>query len=566
MKAEADGAAGSLGDLRRALEALDGRGYGAYRGIGGAWRGPDFTLHIDHVQADPYATPSVLRLHLRPDVHGIPLAAWSTRPRRVGLCDFLLRAFARACRDLPRVSGSGGSGRILVPVEGPRVVERAGCRIDADGLTLRFRAGLPARGRRCLGRAAADLLAEHLPRALDAARWSEIDRDAAWREIRTTEDHDRLQRLLAERGLVAFVRDGSRLPRESGVSEAPLPDAIPFESPAELRVRLPAPNEGEVRGMGLPKGVTVVTGGGFHGKTTLLEALQFGVFPHIPGDGREWVVAARDAVKVRSEDGRSVAAVDLRPFIRDLPLGRDTVRFSTPDASGSTSLAADIMEALEVGTSLLLLDEDTCATNLLVRDARMQELVRKETITPLIDRVPELPGLDVSAVIVTGGGGDYLDVADTVLLMEDYEPLFVTAEAARIARSHPTGRRTGEPADPLRPTERAPEPASFDARRRGKVRIRTRGVDTIRLGEQELDLSGVEQLADYGQARSIAEMLHRLEAMSDGREPIRALVHRVVEEARDAGLASLDPAPELALPRPQELAKAVNRLRSLRIA
>lgn len=566
MTGTAREASRGLADLRRTLEELDGRGYGAYKRIRGAWDGADFTLHIDHVQGDPYATPSILRLHLPPSAHGIPSDAWSSRPRRVGLCDVLLRSFDAACRALPRVSGSGRSGQVRVPVDSPRVVQRAGCTIDGDGLTLRFRAGLPARGRRCLGRAAADLLASHLPRALDAARWSDIDRDAAWREIRTTEDHHHLQRLLAERGLAAFVRDGSRLPRESGVSEEPLADAVPFRSPPELRITLPTPNRGEVHGMGLPTGVTVVTGGGFHGKTTLLGALEFGVFPHVPGDGREWVVTVPDAVKVRSEDGRSVTGVDLRPFIRDLPLGRDTARFSTPDASGSTSLAADIVEALEVGTSLLLLDEDTCATNLLVRDARMQELVRKETITPLIDRVRELSDLGVSTVLVTGGGGDYLDVADTVLLMEDYVPRLVTEEAARVAEAHPTGRRTGEPDRPLRPAERAPEPGSFDARRRGKIRIRTRGVDRIQLGEEEIDLSGVGQLADYGQARSIAEMLHEMERMSDGRTPIRALVHAAIEEARGGGLAALDRAPELALPRPQELAKAVNRLRSLRIA
>lgn len=559
------GPARSLDTLAAALRGVDGKGYGAYKRIRGSWTGRGLTLHIDHVQGDPYATPSRVRLHLAPAVHGIPEEAWATRPRRVGLCDFLLRAFRKACEALPRVGGSGKSGLVLVSVDSPLVVERAGCAIDAGGLTLRFRVGLPAKGRRCLGRRAAALLTEHVPAAAASLPWERLNRETAWTWIRTTEDHDHLQRSLADRGLVGFVRDGSILPRASGVSHAPLGGAVAFRAPEALRVTLPTRHHGEVEGLGVPRGVTVVTGGGFHGKTTLLEALQDGVFPHTPGDGREWVVAVPDAVKVRSEDGRAVTGVDLRPFIHDLPLGRDTGRFTTPDASGSTSLAADILEALETGTSLLLMDEDTCATNLMVRDVRMQELVEKETITPLIDRVAELTEAGVSTLVVTGGGGDYLDVADTVILMEDYLPREVTRRAREVARVHPTGRRTGDPDHPLTHTDRCPEPESFDARRRGRVKIRTRGADAIRFGDEDLDLRGVEQLADYGQARAVGAMLAALERRADGTRPLRALVEEVVERAIREGLPAMEDSPELALPRPQEVAKAANRLRSLRI-
>jgi predicted ABC-class ATPase len=558
---------GSLDELRRLLHGVDGQGYRAYKRAKGEWSGDDFTLHIDHVQGDPFATPSKLRLDLPTHVHGIPDDAWSTTPRRIGLCDFLLRTFKRSCETLPRVGGSGKSGLVFVSVDSPIVVARAGCSIDAGGLTLRFRAGLPAAGRRCLGRSAAELLTQHLPRAFDTVRWDRLDQELAWSWIRTTEDHGYLQARLAESGLVAFVRNGSMLPRKSGVSHDPLEGALPFEGPGELRVTLGTLHHGEVEGMGIPAGVTVVTGGGFHGKTTLLEALQFGVFPHTPGDGREWTVTAADAVKVRSEDGRAVSGVDLRPFIHDLPLARDTASFSTPDASGSTSLAADIMEALEAGTSLLLMDEDTCATNLMVRDARMQELVERETITPLIDRVHELLGLGVSTILVTGGGGDYLDVADTVLLMEEYRAHLVTEAARRVATEHPTGRRIGEPDHALRPTHRVPRPESFDPRRRdGKTAIKTRAADALQFGRTELDLGAVEQLIDYGQARAIGAMLAELRSMCDGAAPVHALVHEAVSRARDEGLIAIESSPELAMPRPQELAKALNRLRTLQVS
>lgn len=556
-----------LEDLAVLLHGLDMQGYGAYKRARGAWEGSDFTLHIDHVQGDPYATPSKVRLRLPPEVHGIPDDAWRIRTRRIGLCDFLLRAFRRACQKIPRTAGSGKSGLVLVSVDSPLVVERAGCGIDPGGLTLAFRVGLPARGRRCLGHSAAELLTEHLPGALEELRWPSLDQGLAWKWIRTTDDHHHLQRGLKERGLVAFIRDGSVLPRKSGISHEPMREPVPFESPEAFRVTLSTLHHGEVTGMGIPRGVTVITGGGFHGKTTLLESIQEGVWPHVPGDGREWTVTMPDAVKVRSEDGRAVTGVDLRPFIRDLPLGRDTARFTTPDASGSTSLAADIVEALEADTSLLLLDEDTCATNLMVRDVRMQDLVRKEPITPLIDRVRELLELGVSTILVTGGGGDYLEVADTVVLMEEYRPLDAGEEARRAVRAHPTGRRTGTPDHPLRATHRIPAAAGLNPRKgSGKVRIRTRGTDTIEYGTEELDLSGVDQLIDYGQARAVAGMLWKIQRLCDDEKPVRALVRQVVETARQKGLANIEPSPELALPRPQEVAKALNRLRSLRVA
>lgn len=555
---------GTLDDLASLLHGIDQQGYGAYKRAKGAWEGPDFTLHVDWVQGDPYATPSKLRLHLPPGAHGIPDEAWSDRARRTGLCDFLLRTFREACDRIPRVPGSGRSGELRVSVDTPRMVERAGCTIDRDGLQIRFRAGLPAGGRSCFGHSAAELLTEHIPEALESVRWENLNRERARAWIRTAEDHGHLRERLRERGLVAFVREGSVLPRETGISFDPLEDAVPFRGPEELRVRLPTLHQGEVEGMGIPEGVTVVTGGGFHGKTTLLEAVQFGVVPHVPGDGREWVVTVPDAVKVRSEDGRAVTGVDLRPFIHDLPLERDTARFTTPDASGSTSLAAAILEALEVGTSLLLMDEDTCATNLMVRDARMQDLVRKETITPLIDRVRELLELGVSTILVTGGGGDYLDVADTVILMEDYRARDATSEARAAAESHPTGRRVGEPVHPLRTARRIPREESFDPRKgSGKVRIKTRGTDTITYGTEEVDLGKIEQLVDYGEARAIGGMIREIQRLCDGGTSIGELAHAVVEKARREGLAAIEDSPELALPRPQEVAQAVNRMRSL---
>jgi len=553
-------------ELKRALTGLEGRGYKAYKRIEGAWRIGDLALFVDHVQADPFASPSKLRLRIPARVHGIPPEIWANRPRRVGFLDYLLRVFRTATRRIPPTGGTGHSGKVLVDAGDAEILERSGAAITADYLELRFRVGLPARGRSVMGRAAARLLTEDLPRAAEAVRWGNLDRAVAWEYARLAEDHAHLQGRLAERGLVAFVADGSILPRASGISFRPLKGAVPFQSPPEMRVTLPTLHHGEIAGMGIPEGVTLITGGGFHGKTTLLEAIELGVYPHVPGDGREWVVSRLETLKVRSEDGRSVAGVDLRPFIHDLPGGRSTAFFETQDASGSTSLAAAILEGLEAGARVLLLDEDTSATNLLIRDARMQHLVQKETITPLIDRVRELyEKLGVSTILVVGGSGDYLDVADRVILMEDYLPRDATVAAREVARALPTNRALGDPVHPLAVTPRCPLPESFDPRRGRKEKVRAKGLREIVFGTQVIELDALEQLADDAQARAIGAMLRRMGKLADGSTPLKELAERVLREVEERGLYALEPSPELALPRLFELVGAANRLRSLRI-
>jgi len=556
----------TLRDLERVLDRIDRRGYRAYREVKGRWTGDLLTLVVEHVQGDPFATPSRVRIEVPAGVHAIPCDLWNTPPRETALCDYLLRVFAEAVRRLPEVRGMGHSGRVMVDAGDAEILRRSGCGIDAVGVELRFRVGLPAEGRSVLGRAATDLLVHGLPEAALSIARDRLDAARARGWVELCEDHACLQSILPERGLVAFVRDGSILPRASGVSSRPLDGAVPFRSPDSHRVTLPTLHHGEVHGMGIPEGVTLITGGGFHGKTTLLEAIQRGVYPHVPGDGREWVVTRADTVKVRSEDGRSVAAVDLRPFIHDLPGGLDTERFTTQDASGSTSLAAGILEALEVGARVVLLDEDTSATNLLIRDARMQALVREETITPLIDRVRELhETLGVSTVLVIGGSGDYLDVADHVFLLESFQPREVGEEARRVASERPTGRALGDPAHPLRVTARHPLPHSFDPRRGRRERVKARGLRELVFGEETIDLAALDQLVDDSQARAIGVLLKRAGEIAAERISLRELVERAADEAAGDGLRGMDPSPELALPRRFELAAAINRLRGMEI-
>lgn len=551
----------SLSDLLDKLATLEGKPYPFYRDLKGTWRAEGFELRFVHVQGDPFAAPSILEVRYPPSaLSGLGVY---TRPEgRVAVEDFLLRSLKARLRHLPPVGGSGHSGQVRVEVESPKVLKRAGAHLSPGGLFLRFRLGLPAVGRRILGKEARGLFQALLRHLRDFL--PELDQQALLRHVRQVEDFAHIQERLEAQSLVAFVGEGSLLPRESGVSQRPLRGAIPFQSPPSLRVGFRVPHAGEVWGMGLPQGLTLITGGGFHGKTTLLEALVHGVHPHVPGDGREWVVTHPLAQRVQSEDGRSVRGVDLRPFVHGLPLGQSTAFFSTEDASGSTSLAAAILEALELGARVLFLDEDTSATNLLVRDARMQALVRQETLTPLLDRVGDLRALGVSLVLVVGGVGDYLDLADTVVLLEAYRPREATQEARRVAQSHPTGRVFGEPQHPLVLRPRAPLPESFDPRRGRKARVRGRGLRELLYGEEVVDLSALD-LFENAQVRTIGALFRRLQNLADGQTPLRALVEGLLAAEPFPDLFPLEEAPELAWVRPLELGAAANRLRALEV-
>lgn len=570
-------------ELRALLARLDRGPYPGYRELRGPWQLGVVTLSIDHVQGDPFAAPSRVRVRLPRTGQGAldPALDGASRVRRVALADFLARRGARAVeRHARRGHGSGKSGLVQIDGPGQEVLERSACRVTDEWVELRLSAGLPAAGRSILGHEATTLLLTTLPAiAWEALRLDPDETGAARHHLDTVEDAAALRAQLRERGLVAFVADGAILPRASGVSQRPLAGAVPFASPPELRVTLRAPHAGAIDGMGVPGGLTVIVGGGFHGKSTLLAAIARGVYDHPPGDGRERVVARADAAVIRAEDGRRVEAVDISPFIGPLPSGGSTARFGTENASGSTSQAANIVEAIEAGCRVLLMDEDTCATNFLIRDARMRRLVPSahEPITPFVDRVRELhERLGVSTLLVLGGSGDYLGVADTVIWMDAYHPREVTARARAIAREGAPreGAQAGDGAGRpiVAPPARVPEPASVSAERRGRDRVRARGTEEIAFGDEEIDLRAVEQIVDPSQTRAIGGLLAHAVARGhlDGRRTVAELL-AVLEAALDReGLDLLAERPgehpgDLARPRMAEVAAALNRLRTLRV-
>jgi predicted ABC-class ATPase len=561
-------------NLRSTLLQLDGRGYKAYKDIKGSYNFPDFTLIIDRVQGDPFASPSQVRVQLPQSVAGFPRNLYQNRSREIALRDYLTRQFDQVAREISSRRGTGNSGLIAIAPVGQSVLDRTSAFITDKFVEVRFVVGLPARGRQIAGRQAAAMLCDDISQIVDQTiKYYQLDGAVIKHHVETVEDADWLRQNLGERGLVAFIPDGAILPRRSGVDEHPLlNDAVAFQSPESLQVEFTCPNRGLITGMGIPVGVTLIVGGGYHGKSTLLRAIELGVYDHIPDDGRELVVTHPAAVKIRAEDGRSIASVDISPFINQLPQGRSTRQFSTTNASGSTSQAANIMEALESGAQLLLVDEDTAATNFMIRDRRMQQLIAKdkEPITPFIDKVRQLyTDYGVSTILVMGGSGDYFDVADTVIAMENFQPQDVTEKAKAIAQQHTT-ERTPEGGEQFgQITPRIPLAESIDpSRGQRDVKLKVRDVDGVVFGTEEIDLSAVEQIVERGQLRAIASaIVYAKEQYINERRTLPEILNCVMADIELQGLDIVSNLPEgdLVLFRRFELAAALNRLRTLKV-
>ena len=618
----------TLNELTSHLHAIDGRSYAAYKAIVGRYRSPlGWVLYIDRIQPDPYAPPTAIRVVLPLALTGADarltgtdthltetdshLTGADTRPtgtnasltgaaeHLTGAAEHLTGAAARlttsptravALRDyLARTLRELLKGQaISIAPAGQEILERSSVNLhetwqddfstpafNALGpyLELRLRWSLPAFGREIAGRQAARNLNLDLARAIASLdlRESELGA-AAWKHCQVAEDHAALQKILVERGWVAFLADGANLARRSGVSQLPLEGCVPLTAPETLAQTVQLPHAGAVRGTAIPAGVTVIAGGGYHGKSTLLNAIARGIYPHVPGDGRELVATVPEAMAVRAADGRAVTGVDLRPFISHLP-GRDAdpAQFTTANASGSTSQAASIMESLELwgqpAQAALLLDEDTCATNLLIRDQRMRALVssEREPITPLVDRIRALHReRGISTLIVMGGSGDYLDVADQVLIMDSYRLVDATAQARQVCASQPRVD-TSLPDFPL-PARRLPQRP--EAKRRGPSRTRALGTQRLMLDRHEVDVADVSGLVDEGQALAVAWALRALlERHFDGHTSLPQALAQVAKRLDDVGLDALGEAHPAFLVRPRlvDVGAAVNRLRSLQV-
>lgn len=565
----------SAAELKQLLNRIDHRGYPAYKDTRGQYQFQGYVLSIDHVQGDPFASPSKVSVQVKGNTAGFPAELYQERHQRIALQDEITRQFSRAIQKYAfRAKGSGKSGLISVSKCGQEVLERTACEMNpkTGDINLRFEVGFPANGRTINARELEKILFEFLPECVaQSLFYKNCDKKRVRSIIDLAEDQQYIREELKKQELIAFVANGAILPRESGVSDKPMKSAVKFQSPKEMEVTMELPHKGTLSGMGIRRGITLIVGGGYHGKSTLLKALELGVYNHIQGDGREYVITEADAMKIRAEDGRSIKKTDISMFINDLPNGKDTKGFYTEDASGSTSQAANVIESMEAGASVMLIDEDTSATNFMIRDELMQRVIHRdmEPITPFIDRIRELyQTYGISTVIVAGSSGAYFHIADTIVQMDRYEPKEITELAKAAAKDFPAMSGMEQAAE--KPVfERSPRQGrGFKANDR--IKMKTMGKEAVQINRENIDLRYVEQLADTEQVSALGYCVRYAEKhLFQGKDTIQQVVGKLEEKIQKEGLASLcesnSSVANLALPRRQEIFTCLNRYRGLNL-
>ena len=561
--------------IRDRLQSIHRKSYPAYKSLKGSYQFGHYILSIDHVQGDPFASPSHISVHISRKDAGFPDAYSKNNLTCITLADHLTRQFEQQINHYSfRAKGSGKSGLISVSHCGQEILSRTACEITSKGITARFFIGFPANGRTINAPELEKILFDFLPACVENTFfYKNINQEELEQTIFLAEDQQAIREQLKEKKLVAFVADGAILPRESGISSRPMKHSVPFISPESLRVTMNLPHKGKIIGMGIPQGITLIVGGGYHGKSTLLNALELGVYNHIAGDGREYVITDDTALKLRAEDGRSIKDVDISLFINDLP--KDTRCFSTADASGSTSQAAGIVEGMEAGSKVFLLDEDTSATNFMVRDTFMQEIIsrEKEPITPFLDRARALyQNAGISTILVAGSSGAFFHIADTIIQMDCYHPVDITDKVRELCGKYPLNP-VNTPSFTIPASHRIMQKNTPTVRSQGhgagktdRLKIKVHGKDGFLLGKQEVDLRYVEQIVDSEQTAALGLLLkYALEHLADGQKTIHDIVAYLQDQIHAKGLIAFADGSYLpcgyALPRAQEIYSCFNRYR-----
>lgn len=554
--------------LRQQLSSIHRKSYPAYKTLKGIYDFKHFLLSIDHVQGDPFASPSHLSIQVPAKIAAFPAFCFSAKNIRIAVQDYILRKFSQQLSIYNfKAKGSGKSGSISTSVCGQKVLERTACEISSDFVTVRFTVGFPANGRTINAFELEKILFEFLPSCVEKSLlYKNLSPKAVESVVFLAEDQEFLRQELKKRQLVAFVANHSILPRESGISQKPMKNAVPFQSPASLETEIMLPHRGKIKGMAIPQGITLIAGGGYHGKSTLLTALEDGVYNHIAGDGREFVLTDSSAVKLRAEDGRFIKDVDISLFINDLPNGKDTHCFSTLDASGSTSQAAGIVEGMEAGSTLFLLDEDTSATNFMVRDGFMQQVISrdKEPITPFLERAPQLfSKAGISTILVAGSSGAFFHIADTVIQMDRYQALDITEKVKKLCSDYPLPP-SSVPSFYMPSSKRvmsSTKKASYK-----DFKMKCHGKDSFSIGKDTVDLRYIEQLTDKEQTAALGELLrYAQEYLVDGKrtisEIISVLQNKIEKDGFSAFFGNSYIPCGLAVPRIQEIFSCFNRYR-----
>lgn len=554
--------------LRQQLSSINRKSYPSYKSLKGVYDFKKFILSIDHVQGDPFASPSHLTIQIPAKIAGFPDFCFSSKSVRIAVQDYLLRKFSQQLSVYNfKAKGSGKSGLISTTNCGQEILERTACEMNLKFLIVRFTVGFPANGRTINSFELEKILFDFLPSCVEKALfYKNLSSKEIENVVFLAEDQEFIRKELKNRHLVAFVANGSILPRESGISQKPMKNAIPFQSPDSLSVEMNLPHKGLIKGMGISQGITLIAGGGYHGKSTLLTALETGVYNHVAKDGREFVITDTSAIKLRAEDGRFIKDVDISLFINDLPNKKDTHCFSTLDASGSTSQAAGIIEGMESGSTLFLLDEDTSATNFMVRDAFMQEVIcrDKEPITPFLERAPQLFSMaGISTILVAGSSGAFFHIANTIIQMDCYQALDITKKVKKLCSDYPLPS-SSVPAFCMPSFHRVMSSTKKSSYK--DLKLKCQGKETFSIGKDTIDLRYMEQIIDREQTAGLGELLrYAQEHLIDGKRTVSEIIHLLQKDIEKQGFGKTCSnsyvSCGMAVPRIQEIFSCFNRYR-----
>ena len=563
--------------LYQKIRSLNGKNYGLYKSLADKpWDFGDFALEFLHVQGDPYAPASRVLIKANLSMLGYAGEWGGTFERRLALSDFLYRKLGRLVQE--RYPGKDAA--VIFDTAGPEMLVRNSLWIDNGELRACLQVKLPGDGRKIQAELAAEILTMVLPDLVSAGLYySKSDEVFLQEHYRVLAERKEILSQLDARGLCAFVPDGAVLPRASGLSEMPLEGAVPFVAPEEMAVTLNVCGR-DIRGMGIPKGVTVITGGAFHGKSTLLQALTRSVYPHIPGDGREGIVIDESALRVGVEDGRSVRGTDLSHFVRDLPGGVSTKDFNTLSASGSTSEAANLLEAMEAGSRTFLIDEDSSAVNFLIRDVRVRKLLGddREPLIPLTDRIREISAQGYSFILVAGACGDYLDLADNIVIMANYKaecaeftPMSSWKTEGLIGSTEPAEVQQPRPfVAYMQPLQKSVRPTSAVER---QVKVKLAGDTLLQIGFLVSDTSRLNTLVDrqqrFGAGFVLLNLLQNAASnaesgdASNAGDSVAETIQKLYEKIQNVGFRNLPQgmSREMSLPRVVDIACVAFRLR-----
>lgn len=557
---------GPIKKLEGKINKIDGKSYGGYKELKGRYRFPNLILELVRVQGDPFASPTLFSIEIdlkEGNEFKIKKEDYSTITRKTTLEDHILRKLERGIYKNSRKMGSGKSGQLSILRAGQKVLKRSAVEIIEDTLYIRFYGGLPANGRRINGRGAKEMLLRSIPQLGSLVKIQEEERKLLLSRIKTMEKAQEIREKLREGGYITFIENQSELARKSSVDERKLEGCEKFQSPKTLEVTFTLSTGEKISGMGIKKGITVITGGGFHGKSTLLSAIEAGVYNHIKGDGREGVITEYNSVKIRAEDGRWIENCDISNYINNLPLGKSTTEFTTENASGSVSQAANIVEALEFGGTTLLIDEDTTATNFMIRDKVIQKLIKKEKepITPFIDRLENMKKNGISAIIVVGGLGEYFKKADTILMLDEYKVRDLTEKAKEIVGTLKNENEDSK--EIFKISKRRLEKKNLKKLiYKGYPKIKNNGLDELIIDKNIVNLRYIEQLVEEGQVRLIGELIMKKVEEVEGDE-LGEILDQLERELREKNISELlgTKAGNLVEARKYEIGSAITRIR-----